>query len=120
MSDQQMTPREALSSEITSSLASVWQHYAAERPANAKTTIEGNLIRTIFIDAVPAFDDGMAAAADEPDPDRPLTPTTYRRDAIAAVTKATKRRVVTFLSDHKTATANELFILDDAPGARSN
>jgi hypothetical protein len=48
---------------------------------------------------------------------RRLTPSTFRNDAIAAVTRVTRRHVVAFVSDHNTQTdvATEIFRLEAPP-----
>jgi uncharacterized protein YbcI len=107
--------------QISSSLASVWSNYAGERPTDIDTVIRGSKISCVLRDAVKDFDDGMSASAEaEPPPERKLTTSTYRNDAIKAVERVTRRRVLAFMTDHdeKTDVATEAFILESAPRAR--
>jgi hypothetical protein len=105
-----------LPSEITKSFTSVWRQYAGEQPGDAQTEIEGDVVRCVLKDAVGGFDKAMLAAqsAEAPETGRPLTQASFRMDAVAAVTRVTRRRVLAFVSDHdaKTGVAREVFILE--------
>ncbi|HYJ50447.1 MAG TPA: hypothetical protein VEX12_11070 [Microbacterium sp.] len=118
-SDTEPTPAPGLPAEISSSLASVWNQYASERPSGAETVIRGNRIKCVLTDAVQTLNDGLTAAEtdDSPDGGRRLTPSTFRNDAIAAVKRVTRRQVVAFVSDHdaKTDVATEVFLLEAPP-----
>ena len=121
MSDSDAQPSE-LAREVSSSLAGVWKDYAGERPAEVETAIKGTRVACVLREAVTGFEGRMAAIEADPPGEATvvLTPTTYRRDAIAAVSRATGRRVMAFVSKHDkgTDTATELFILDRPPKAR--
>lgn len=110
MSDPQSPP---LQTKITRSLADVWRRYAANRPAQAETQISGRVVRCTITDGVGDFEAGMAEHLAE-DGDAVRDVTGYRREASAAVAKATGRRVMAFVSKHdaKTDVATETFVLD--------
>ncbi|HSJ17582.1 MAG TPA: Na-translocating system protein MpsC family protein [Solirubrobacterales bacterium] len=110
-----------LPAEISRSLASVWNQYAGERPTDAATDIRGNRIECVLSDSVRTLNDRFDAAQADDDPGtdsgRPRTRAAFRNDAIAAVGRATGRRVVAFVSDHDAErnVATEVFLLDSAP-----
>ena len=116
MPDPEPMEPTSLQSEITKSFGSVWRRYSDEQPSDAQTEVDGNVVRCVLTDAVGGFNKGMTPAATEedPSPERPLTEASYRRDAIAAVARTTRRRVLAFVSDHdaKTGVAREVFILE--------
>lgn len=120
MADSETPQRAELPARISSSLALVWRRYAGQRPARVETAIEGSRISCVLTDSVQGFDQGMAA--DDAGRTTPApTLASYRRDAIDAVAKATRQRVMAFVSDHDTASdvATEVFILDGPPRRRS-
>lgn len=108
-----------LPAHVSGSLASVWRHYAGERPSEVDTVISGTRVACVIKNAVRDFDEGIAAAAAAEDDaeDRRLSQWTYRNDAIAAISRATGRRVTAFVSKHdpKTNVATEVFRLDLPP-----
>jgi uncharacterized protein YbcI len=118
MPDSQTPSTPGVPAEISSSLSSVWKEYAGERPSGAETQIRGNRVRCVLNDAVDMLNDGLTAAEleaeESTDGSRRLTQSTFRRDAIAAVRRATGRRVVALVSDHDTKTdvATEVFLLE--------
>jgi uncharacterized protein YbcI len=119
MADLQPTP--GMPARISSALASVWRSYAGERPTDVSTAIRGAKVSCVLRNAVSSFDDGItASAAAEPRPARRLTASTYRDDAIDAVERVTRRRVLAFMTNHdaKTDVATEAFILESAPRAQ--
>lgn len=106
-----------LSAEISSSLASVWAKHVGERPTGAEVAINGNVVRWELKGGTGTFEKGRAALAGE-DPETPApTVVGYRRDAAAAVARATGRRVMAQITEHdeKTDLATEVFILDTRP-----
>lgn len=114
MTDETSPPAD-LPTEVTRSLTALWKRYAIERPAEAETEISGSVVRCVLHGAVENFEKGMAAQADDDrDGKSARDVTTYRRDAAAAVSKATHKRVLAFISDHdaKTDVATEVFVLD--------
>ncbi len=119
MPDSDIDRAPGLPAEISSSLASVWNQYASDRPSAAETIIQGNRIKCVLTDAVQMLNDGLTAAeTDEmPADGRRLTASTFRSDAIAAVKRTTRRQVVAFVSDHDTKTdvATEIFLLEAPP-----
>jgi hypothetical protein len=119
MPDSETLSPPGLPAEISRSLASVWSQYASGRPSGAETVILGNRVRCVLTDAVQMLNEGLTAAETEhaPSGGRRLTPSTFRNDAIAAVKRATRRRVVAFVSDHNTQTdvATEIFLLEAPP-----
>jgi hypothetical protein len=102
----------SLPSEITKSFGSVWRRYSDDEPSDAQTEIDGNVVRCLLKDAVGGFNRGMTHGSKETE--RPLTEASYRRDAMTAVARTTRRRVLAFVSDHdaKTDVAREVFILE--------
>jgi uncharacterized protein YbcI len=123
VADLQPADAPGMPAQISSSLAAVWSSYAGERPTDVSTVIRGTKIACVLKDAVSGFDEGMiASAAAEPPPERKLTASTYRNDAIKAVERVTRRRVMAFMTDHdeKTNVATERFILDSAPRGQSS
>ncbi len=120
MSEAEVARPVGVRGDVSSSLASVWRNYAGERPADIETRISGTHVTCVLKGAARRFDEGMAAAAAEHDGEgRRLTVATFRNDAINAVNRATRRKVMAFVSKHDTKTdvATELFILDRPPGA---
>lgn len=117
MADIELAEPVGLPASISSSLASVWKNYAGERPTDVDTVIRGTRVACVLKDAVRGFDEGMAAPDDEDPEARRLTAATFRDDAINAVTRATRRKVMAFVSRHdvKTDVATEVFILDLPP-----
>jgi uncharacterized protein YbcI len=121
MADLQQAEAQGMPAQISSSLASVWSSYVGERPTDVDTVIRGTKISCVLRDAVTGFDEAIdASAVAEPPPERKLTASTYRQDAIKAVERVTRRRVLAFMTDHdaKTNVATEAFILESAPRAR--
>jgi uncharacterized protein YbcI len=107
--------------EVTRSLTSVWSQYAGERPQDAASEIRGNRVECVLSDSVRTLNERFAAAETEDNPTtdsgRPRTRAAFRNDAIAAVGRATGRRVVAFVSKHDAErdVATEVFLLDSAP-----
>jgi hypothetical protein len=122
MPDSESIEPTDLPSEITKSLGSVWRRYSEDQPVDAETEIDGDVVRCVLTDAVGGFNRGIAAASadDAAESERPLTEATYRRDAIAAVSRITRRRVLAFVSNHdsKTDIAREVFVLEPLPRRR--
>jgi hypothetical protein len=112
---EEEAPTGGMPAEVTRSLGAVWKRYAATRPAGMETVIQGNRVECVMRDAVADFELGMAAQDQADGKVRDLT--TYRRDASAAVAKATHHRVLGFISEHdaKTDIATEVFLLDRDP-----
>ncbi len=120
MSDAEVAHPAGVRGDVSSSFASVWRNYAGERPADIETQIKGTHVTCVLKGASRQFDEGMAAAAADHDGEsRKLTAATFRSDAIHAVTRATRRKVMAFVSKHdaKTDVATELFILELPPRA---
>jgi hypothetical protein len=117
MSNVDSTPVEGLPAEISDSLGAVWKRFAAVRPRGTETEIDGNVIRCKLKDSVGDFEQGMTDDAEAGDDGHGRTTTGYRREASAAVAKATHQRVMAFISKHdaKTDLATEVFVLDSAP-----
>ena len=110
--------RLACGATSASSLASVWRNYAGERPTEVETRISGTHVTCVLKGATRQFDEGLAAAAADHDGvSRKLTTSTFRSDAIHAVNRATRRKVMAFVSKHdaNTDVATQLFILDLPP-----
>jgi hypothetical protein len=109
-----------LTTEITSSLSTVWTRYAGVPPTNPRTEIRGNVVTCVLVDAVDDYNKRMAGARarDHVRGIGKLTPGAYRRAAVAAITGLTRQRVKTFVSSHDTDTdvATEVFILEPSLG----
>jgi uncharacterized protein YbcI len=121
--DTETPQRAELPARISSSLALVWRRYAGQRPTSVETAIVGTRISCVLADSVQGFDQGMAASElDDAGRTGPApTLASYRREAIEAVAKATRQRVMAFVSDHdaKSDVATEVFILDGPPRRHS-
>jgi hypothetical protein len=107
---------EGLPADITKSLVSLWTQYAGSAPTRAQTEIRGNVVTCVLVDAVADFNRSMVAPQAGGTVRRldKLTPATYERDARAAVVRATRQRVTSFLSSHDrdTDVATEVFTLE--------
>jgi hypothetical protein len=108
---EETAPDGGMSAEVTRSLSAVWKRYSATRPTNVETEIDGSKVRCVLRGAVGDFELGMSEQAED---DGARDMTSYRRDASAAVSRATHRRVLAFISKHDadTDTATEVFVLD--------
>ena len=79
-----------LPAEITRSLVSVWTRYAGQAPTAARTQIRGNVVTCMLVDAVGDYDRSMAPPTrDAVAGDSELTPSAYKREAVAAVVRRT-------------------------------
>jgi hypothetical protein len=111
-----MTRFPVLSADLSESLASLWTRYAGRRPTSSRTEIRGNVVTCVLVDAVGDFNRSMIApqAHDTVRGVGKLTPTTYKREAIAAVVRLTRQRVASFVSSHDrdTDVATEVFTLE--------
>jgi uncharacterized protein YbcI len=111
-----MTRFPVLSADLSESLASLWTRYAGRRPTSSRTEIRGNVVTCVLVDAVGDFNRSMIApqAHDTVRGVGKLTPTTYKREAIAAVVRLTRQRVASFVSSHDrdTDVAIEVFTLE--------
>jgi hypothetical protein len=100
---------------LTRALVSLWTEYAGTRPASARTEIRGNVVTCVLVDAVGDFDNAMSAAqhGDTVGGAGKLTAAGYKREAVTAVARLTRQRVVSFLSSHDrdTDVATEVFTL---------
>lgn len=105
-----------LPAELTTAFAALWTRYAGKPPTDVRTDVRGNVVTCVLVDAVGDFDQSMAApqSHDSSRAVRNLTPATYKRDAIAAVVKATHQRVTSLISSHdrNTDVATEVFTLE--------
>ena len=113
-----MTTRlpEGLPAEITKALVSLWTRYAGNAPTNARTEVRGNVVTCTLVDAVGDFNGSMIApqTGDTVRGEGKLTQAAYRRDAVAAIVRATRQRVESFVSSHDrdTDVATEVFTLE--------
>jgi hypothetical protein len=109
-------PPSGLAAKLTESLVLLWTQYAGKRPTKARTEIRGNVVTCVLDGAVGDYNRSMIAPQTQ-DTVRgagKLTPAGYKRDAIAAVVRLTRQRVVTFVSSHNrdTDVATEVFTLE--------
>lgn len=113
-------PPSGLPAEITGSLVALWKRYAGKAPTTARTEIRGNVVTCMLVDAVGAYDRSMAVAKtrDTVRGAGELTPSAYKREAVAAVVRLTRQRVASFISSHDrdTDVATEVFILEPSLG----
>ena len=114
-----VTPRglpSGLSAQLTRSLVSLWTHYAGRPPTSARTEIRGNVVTCVLVDAVAAYNRSMFApqARDTVEGAGKRTSAGYKREAVAAVVRLTRQRVVSFISSHdrETDVATEVFTLE--------
>jgi hypothetical protein len=109
-----------LSTEITTSLVSLWTSYAGKAPSAARTEIRGNVVTCVLVDAVGDYNRGMVAAQtrDAVAGIGKLTPAAYKQEAVAAVVRVTRQRVTSFISSHDRDTdiATEVFTLEPSLG----
>jgi uncharacterized protein YbcI len=114
--------RRALPAEISDSLAVVWRRYAGRRPTDVETVVRGNRICCVLKDSVRGFEEGLAAVESGGEGKPARTIAQYRREAVDAVTRASRRRVMAFVSDHDpdSDVATEVFILDRPPRRQSS
>ncbi len=124
MADSEAGAHRALPVKISDSLAVVWKRYAGRRPMDVETAVRGNRICCVLKDSVRGFDEGLTTA-ESGDDGKPLPARTiaqYRREAVDAVTRTTRRRVMAFVSDHdrNSDVATEVFILDRPPRRQSS
>jgi uncharacterized protein YbcI len=103
-----------LKTQINGSIASAWARFAGARPGQTETTIRGNVVRCVMSDAAFEPPPDETEGAEELDPRRG-SEAGYRRDAIAAIARATGYPVAALINDHssKDGVATAVFILDD-------
>lgn len=115
-----MTDSPALSAALTKSLTSLWTRYAGRPPTDARTEIRGNVVTCVLSDAVADFNKRMIAPqnGDTLRDVGKLSPSAYKREAVAAVVRLTRQRVSTFVSSHDRGTdvATEVFTLAPSLG----
>ena len=120
-----------LPAEITRSLVSLWTRYAGKPPSTARTEFDGNVVTCVLVDAVGDYNRSMARSQTGGGVAGigKLTPAAYKREAVAAIVRVTRQRVVSFISSHDrdTDVATEVFTLEpslrrgapDLPARRS-
>lgn len=101
-----------LSSEIASSLASVWARYVGARPTGCVVEIDDGVVRWHLPEGLADLRTGIEAPVESDA--APQTMTGYRRATSAAVSKVTHRRVSAHISreDKETGASTETFILE--------
>lgn len=102
------------SDDVTRMLGAIWQRYVGERPSDISTVIRDDVVRCVIKDAVKSFEVGAVAEVDDESTGPPPSRSRYRNEAINAVSRATRRRVLAYIPDHDTGTdiATEKFILE--------
>lgn len=108
----------SLSSEIGSSLASVWARYVGVRPSTSETQVESGVVRWVLPTGTSEFEQAMSADRDTEVSDGPRrTMAGYKRETSAVVARITHSRVAAMISKHdaKTGVATEVFVLDRGP-----
>jgi hypothetical protein len=116
MREQEQPPSEAVevdttSDEIARAMGSVWARFAGQRPKSTNVVIEGDRVRCVIQEGAvepPAEGDETAPA------EALLTPATFGYNAMAAVRRATGRKVVGFIPnrDKTTEVSTQVFILE--------
>ena len=105
-----------LPAELTEALVSLWTQYAGKPPSRARTEIRGNVVTCVLVDAVADYNRSMVApkARDTVEGVGKRTSAGYKREAVAAVVRLTRQRVVSFISSHDrdTDVATEVFTLE--------
>lgn len=103
------------SDDVTRMLGAIWQRYAGERPSDISTVIRDDVVKCVIKDAVKSFNAGPEAEDGEAADESPSR-NRYRHEAINAVSRATRRRVLAYIPDHDAGTdiATEKFILEGA------
>ncbi len=106
----------SLSADVSKSLSALWTRYAGTAPTGVRTEIRGSVLTCVLADGVADFNRAIIARQTH-DTVRGvgrLTATTYKREAVAAVTKLTRQRVASFVSSHDrdTDAATEIFTLE--------
>jgi uncharacterized protein YbcI len=116
--------RPGLPAEISNSLALVWKRYAGRRPTDVETVVNGTKVACVLRDSVKGFDHALTPGQvdDDGEPLPVRTISGYKQEAIEAVAKATRQRVVAFVSNHDADSdvAKEVFILERPPRRRSS
>jgi hypothetical protein len=109
-----------LSTEIGSSLASVWARYVGARPSESETQVESGVVRWVLPNGTKEFEDGLSVDDSAEDDAPRRTMAGYKRDTAAAVARITHRQVSAMISKHdaKTGIATEIFVLDSRPPKR--
>jgi hypothetical protein len=104
-----------LPAEVSRSLESVWSRHAGAAPKEVETVIRASTIICTIRDDTVELGDGIVDARRRP-AEGDGAQSTYRAEALAAVTEATGRRVKYFVSrsDSAAGTATEIFTLDEA------
>jgi len=122
VSDTDPGGRPGLPAEISNSLAMVWKRYAGRRPTDVETVVNGTKVACVLRDSVKGFDHALTPGqvGDDGEPLPVRTISGYKQEAIEAVAKATRQRVVAFVSNHdaESDVAKEVFILDRPPRRR--
>jgi len=117
----------ALSADLTKSFVLLWTQYAGKPPTDARTEIRGNVVTCVLADGVGDFNRSMIASQAHDTVGGvgvgvggvgELTAAAYKRDAVAAVVRATHQRVASFVSSHDrdTDVATEVFTLEPSFG----
>jgi hypothetical protein len=104
-----------LAAEITEAFVSLWTRYAGTPPTDARTEIRGNVVTCVLVDAVADYNRSMIAQQTRDTAEAiGETAARYKREAVAAVTRLTRQRVVSFMSSHDrdTDVATEVFTLE--------
>jgi uncharacterized protein YbcI len=105
-----------LPAELTEAFVSLWTRYAGKPPRDARTEIRGNVVTCVLVDAVADYNRSMIApqVRDTVEGVGKQTAASYKREAVAAVTRLTHQRVLSFISSHDgdTDVATEVFRLE--------
>ena len=105
-----------LAAELTTALVALWTRYAGKAPSHARAEIRGNVVTCVLVEAVGDYNrrTGARQTQDTSGGDVKLTLESYKRDAVAVVTRLTRQRVARFVSSHDqdTDVATEVFTLE--------
>ncbi len=109
-----------LTEELSRSLGSIWQRHAGGRPTATSVELSSDVIKYVMegavstIDTEPTVDESGNEVLRSPSSNR------YKNEAIAAVSRITRRRVRGFIPkrDEKTDLATDTYILEPVHVAR--
>lgn len=111
-----------MTGDITRSFTSLWTRYSGVQPSDVRTELRGDVVTCVLVNAVEAFESRTTdpRSGDVTPGTADLTLAGYKLEAVEAVVRLTRQRVVSFLSSHDrdTNVATEIFTLEPPPRIR--